>query len=188
MDNMVAPLSNVEACCSVAYNWAILSSKKWNSKSSGLKESYSYFWGNFLEELIFRGFLLIVLSNMIGWRKAVWVMALPFGFFHLPGIGFSIAGLKVIATTATYSLIFSYAFILTGSLWTAIGVHVTSNILLHAIAGLDGANRAMFQPTFNEKFPVNYDAGFLTFLISAAIVSFFLFSLIKTCNRSEIIK
>jgi membrane protease YdiL (CAAX protease family) len=153
-----------------------------------LKESYSYFWGNFLEELIFRGFLLIILSNLIGWRKAAWVMALPFGLFHLPGIGLSIAGLKVIATTATYSLIFSYAFILTGSLWTAIGVHVTSNILLHAFTGLDGANRAMFQPTFNDKFPVNHDVGFLTFLISAAIVSFSLFLLIKTSNRSEIMK
>ncbi|MVT41605.1 CPBP family intramembrane metalloprotease [Chitinophaga oryziterrae] len=153
-----------------------------------LKESYSYFWGNFLEELIFRGFLLIALSNRIGWHKAVWVMALAFGSFHLPGTGFGIAGLKMVVTTATYSLIFSYAFILTGSLWTAIGVHVISNILLHTITGLDGANKAMLRPTFNDKLPINYDVSFLTFLITTTIVSFFLFLLIKANNRNVDIK
>jgi membrane protease YdiL (CAAX protease family) len=149
-----------------------------------LKESYSYFWGNFLEELIFRGFLLISLSNLIGWRKAVWVMALAFGLFHLPGTRFGIAGLKMIVTTALYSLIFSYAVILTGSLWTAIGVHVISNILLHTITGLDGANKAMFQPIFNDKISINYDVSFLTFLITAIIISFFLFLLIKANTRN----
>ncbi len=151
----------------------------------GFKESYSYFWNNFLEELIFRGFPLIVLSNLIGWRKAVWAMALPFGLFHLPGIGFTIEGLKIIVTTSTYSLIFSYAFILTGSLWTAIGVHVISNILLHTVTGLDAGGKAMFQPVFNDKFPMDYDISFLTFLITVAIVAYFLFLLIKTSNKTR---
>jgi membrane protease YdiL (CAAX protease family) len=143
------------------------------------KECYSYFWGNFLEELIFRGFLLIVLSNLIGWPKAVWVMALPFALFHLPGIGFSIEGLKMMVPTSVGALLFSYAVILTNSLWAAIGAHVMGNILLHAITGLDGAGRAMFQPSFEDRFPVGYDVSFLSFMIAGIIVTCFLFVLTK---------
>ncbi|AYB34702.1 CPBP family intramembrane glutamic endopeptidase [Chryseolinea soli] len=144
-----------------------------------IKECYSYFWGNFLEELIFRGFLLIVLSNLIGWRRAVWVMALPFALFHLPGIGFGMEALKMMVTSSVGGLLFSYAFTATSSLWTAIGAHVMGNILLHTLTGLDGAGRAMFQPSFEDKFPVGYDANFLTFTIAGAIVAYPLFVLAK---------
>lgn len=143
------------------------------------KQCYSYFWGNFLEELIFRGFLLIVLSNLMGWRSAVLVLALPFGLFHLPGLGFGMEGLKMIVSTATGSLIFSYAFISTHSLWTAIGVHVMGNILLHTVTGLDGAGRAMFLPSFEDNFPAGYDVGFLPFMIGAAIAACLLFLFTK---------
>lgn len=144
-----------------------------------MKECYSYFWGNFLEELIFRGFLLIVLGNLIGWRSAVWVMALPFGLFHLPGMGSGMEALKMMVTAAIGALLFSYAFISTHSLWTAIGAHVMGNILLHTLTGLDGAGRAMFQPSFEDKFPVGYDASFLAFTIAGAIVAYPLFVLAK---------
>ncbi len=119
-----------------------------------IKEAHSYFWGNFLEELIFRGYPLIVFNRLLGWRKAVWIMALPFGLFHLPGLGSNMEGLKMITTTATYSFVFSYAFILTGSLWTAIGLHVTSNILLHAVLGLDGVGAAIYKPIFDARWPI----------------------------------
>jgi membrane protease YdiL (CAAX protease family) len=144
-----------------------------------LKEASMYFWGNFLEELMFRGYPLIVFSQLFGWRKAVWIMALPFGLFHLPGLGLSIDGLKMIITTATYSFVFSYSFILTGTLWTAIGVHVVSNIVLHSISGLDGLQRAMFIPVFDANWPINYDPGLLSCLVSVVIISFGLYSLIK---------
>lgn len=144
-----------------------------------IKEAHSYFWGNFLEELIFRGYPLIVLSQLFGWRKAVWIMALPFGLFHLPGLGFSTEGLKMIITTAAYSFLFSYAFILTGTLWTALGVHVSSNIILHSISGLDGLERAVFLPVFETKWPENYNPGLLSLLICVIITSFLLLSLIK---------
>lgn len=151
--------------------------------SEVIKESHSYFWGNFLEELIFRGYPLIVLSQLWGWRKAVLIMALPFGLFHLPGLGFTMEGLKMIMTTATYSFVFSYAFILTGSLWTAIGVHVTSNILLHAVLGLDGAGKALYKPVFHSKWPVNYDPGFISFLLTAIILATTLFLLITRLKK-----
>jgi membrane protease YdiL (CAAX protease family) len=143
-----------------------------------LKEAHSYFWGNFLEELMFRGFPLIALSQLSGWRKAVLIMAIPFGLFHLPGIGFNMDGLKMILTTASYSFVFSYAFILTGSLWTAMGVHVTSNILLHAVTGLDGAGKAIFTPVFYADWPTGYDPALISFLLSTIIIASLLYLLI----------
>jgi membrane protease YdiL (CAAX protease family) len=143
-----------------------------------VKEAHSFFWGNFAEELLFRGYPLIILSQLLGWRAAVWIMALPFGLFHLPGLGFSIEGLKMVITTATYSFVFSYAFILTGTLWTAIGTHVVSNILLHSISGLDGLARAVFTPIFKTGWPVNYDPGLLSFETSAIFIALLLYLLI----------
>ncbi|HEV8284723.1 MAG TPA: CPBP family intramembrane glutamic endopeptidase [Chitinophagaceae bacterium] len=122
---------------------------------------------------------MIILSQLLGWRAAVCIMALPFGLFHLPGLGFSIGGWKMIITTATYSFVFSYAFILTGTLWTAIGAHVVSNILLHSISGLDGLARAVFTPVFETRWPVNYDPGLLSFETSAIVMALLLYLLIN---------
>jgi membrane protease YdiL (CAAX protease family) len=144
-----------------------------------LKECYRYFLDNSLEEFMFRGFLLVVLSQLIGWHKAVCIMPLPFGLFHLVFMGLNITGLKMLISTAAFAFIFSYALILTGSIWTAIGTHVSSNILLHAIWGLDGANKAMFIPVFDAKWPVNYDLGLIVSLLAAVIISLPLFLLIK---------
>ena len=73
-----------------------------------LKDSYSYLFGNFLEELLFRGFLLVIFSQLIGWQKAAWILALPFGLFHLQGTGLTVDGLKMVATTSVCSFIFIY--------------------------------------------------------------------------------
>src|SRR5258706_15978327 len=69
--------------------------------SEVVKESHSFFLGNVTVELLFRGYPLIILIQLLGWRAAVCIMALPFGLFHLPGLGFSIEGLKMVITTAT---------------------------------------------------------------------------------------
>jgi membrane protease YdiL (CAAX protease family) len=147
--------------------------------SEAVKEAHSFFWGNFTEELLFRGYPLIILSQLLGWRVAVCIMALPFGLFHLPGLGFNIEGLKMVITTSTYSFVFSYAFILTGTIWTAIGVHVVSNILLHSISGLDGLARAVFTPVFETTWPVNYDPGLLSLETSAIVMALLLYLLIN---------
>jgi len=147
--------------------------------SEVVKEAHSFFWGNFIEELLFRGYPLIILSQLLGWRAAVCIMALPLGLFHLPGLGFSIGGWKMVITTATYSFVFSYAFILTGTLWTAIGAHVVSNILLHSISGLDGLARAVFTSVFETRWPVNYDPGLLSFGTSAIVMALLLYLLIN---------
>lgn len=149
-----------------------------------IKEANSYFWGNFLEELIFRGYPLIIVSQLFGWPKAVWIMALPFGLFHLQGLGFSMEGLKMVITTATFSFIFSYTFILIRTLWAAIGSHVMANVMLHSVSGLDGLESAMFKPVFETKWPVNYDPGLISFLLGAIIISVLLYIFIKLRFRS----
>lgn len=148
-----------------------------------LKEGHFFFWGNFTEELIFRGYLLIILSQRFGWRAAACIMAIPFGLFHLPGLGFGIDGLKMLITTATYSFVFSFAFILTGSLWTATGIHAASNILLHSISGLDGMGKAMLNPVFETRWPVNYDPGLISFETSAIVIALLLYLLINKSDR-----
>lgn len=139
------------------------------------KTSFSFLIGNTIEELIFRGFPLIVLSQTIGWRKAAFVMALPFGLFHLPGTESVSWGLNIVTTTAFYSIVFSFAFILTGSLWAAIGTHVISNVILHLLLGLDGANNALFVPVFDAKWPTGYSISLILYVITSVTVALSLY-------------
>ncbi|HZX59882.1 MAG TPA: CPBP family intramembrane glutamic endopeptidase, partial [Mucilaginibacter sp.] len=111
------------------------------------------------------------LSQKIGWRKAVLIMAIPFGLFHLPGMASVPQAVNMVITTALYSLVFSLAFILTGSLWAAIGVHVVSNIILHLISGLDGGNTAMFIPIFDARWPSGYNLSLVLFIINSIFIS-----------------
>jgi len=148
------------------------------SGSNAIKHASDFFWTNTLEEFIFRGFPLLVLSKMYGWKKAVWLLALPFGLFHLYGMGLGTGALKMVLTTAAYSFVFCYAYLFTNSLVTAISVHWFSNILLHTITGLDGQGNAMLEPKFQTNWPI-FDVGFLAFLLSEIVVAFFLFFLIK---------
>jgi uncharacterized protein len=135
--------------------------------------AHAYFWNNFAEELIFRGYALVVLSNYLGPRKAVLVLALPFGLFHLPGMGIGMAAAKMVATTAMMSIVFSYGFLLTGTLWTAIGIHVTANVWLHTVTGLDGGgSNPLWKPVFGH-WPTGYDAGFWTLIGVTSVFSCF---------------
>ena len=148
-----------------------------------LQESISYLVGNTVEELMFRGFLFIILSQLIGWKKSSLVTALLFGLFHLQGTGLTLDGLKMVATTACYSFVFCFTMILLRSLWAAITVHAVSNILLHAITGLDGANKSLYSPVFEKNWPKGYDAGLILFISCAVIISFVLFFLIQTLDQ-----
>jgi membrane protease YdiL (CAAX protease family) len=140
-----------------------------------LMESYSYLLGNSLEELIFRGFLLIILSQVTSWRLSLLIMALPFGLFHLQGAGFNYSGFSIVASTTIYSFIFGLSFILTRSMWTAIAAHISGNIFLHLLTGLDGAGRSVYSPVFEKNWPKNYDAGLLTSIVSAITISTLLY-------------
>lgn len=135
--------------------------------------AHTYFWTSFGEELIFRGYALVVLSCYLGPRKAALALALPFGLFHLPGLQLATAA-KMIATTSAMSVLFSYSFLFTGTLWTAIGLHFALNVSLHTLTGLDGDGKtALWKPIF-EHWPTGYDAGFWTLITLTSLVAFFL--------------
>jgi len=151
-----------------------------------LQESIFYLAGNTLEEIIFRGFLFIICSQLTGWRISAIIMAVLFGLFHLQGLGLTIDGLKIFSTTACYSFVFSFSFVLFRSLYAAISVHVVSNILLHSITGLDGANNAMFVPVFKGSLFHTYDAGFIIMIVTAIILSGLLYlSIMKSSVLAE---
>ena len=147
------------------------------------KESCSYLLGNTLEELMFRGFLLIIFSQLTNWRVAVIIMALPFGLFHLQGIGMNIEGLKMVSSTMIFSLVFSFAFILTGSMWTSIGTHVITNIILHPFLGLDGSNKSLYLPDFYGAWPKNYDLGFWILLMNTILMATIIYFSILSAQR-----
>lgn len=148
-----------------------------------LRECYWYLLNNTIEELMFRGFLLLLLIRIVDWQRAALVMALPFGLFHLSYAGFFPEGFKMVLTTMSLSFVFSYSFILTGSIFTAIAVHVSMNILNHAMLGLDGAGKAAYIPVFSNRWPINYDPGFIVTIVVGIAVAFLLFLLIKFRNR-----
>jgi len=139
--------------------------------SQFLKESVFYLLDNSLEELIFRGFLFIIFSQLAGWRVSSLILAFPFGLFHLQGIGLNMDGLKIFTTTACYSFVFSLSYVLFRSMWASISVHVMSNIFLHTVTGLDGANRALFKPDFEGSWPKGNNLSFSIVILSAIIIS-----------------
>jgi membrane protease YdiL (CAAX protease family) len=153
------------------------------SITSLVMECFSYLVGSSLEELTFRGFLLVILTQQFGWRMAILAMALPFGLFHLPGLGLTLPGLKMVATTASYSFVFSLSFVLTRSLWTAIGVHVFSNILLHSLLGLDGMNTAVFVPVMEDSLPKHFDSGFLIFILGSILTAAILYLIVLRSRK-----
>ncbi len=145
-----------------------------------LKESYSYFLGAMLEELLFRGFLFLIFTKRFGWRAGVLIMALPFGLYHLAG------GISLVASTTIFSFIFGLSFVLTGSLWTAIFLHATLNLLLHTITGLNGADNAIYKLAFDVQMP-DYPFGLLVSIITALIMATLLYLIINWRQSVKIV-
>jgi len=121
-------------------------------------QTAEYFGGNFGEELIFRGYLLLLLTRYLRLTGALFTSALLFGIFHLPGLsGWTAA--KMVSTTAAMSFLFAYGYIFTGSLWTAVGLHVFGNVSLHCVIGMsDGAS--ILSPVIYGTWPKRYDPAF----------------------------
>jgi membrane protease YdiL (CAAX protease family) len=89
-------------------------------------------------------------------------------------MGLGMAAAKMIATTSAMSIVFSYSFLRTGTLWTAVGLHVALNVSLHTLTGLDGEGKTtLWKPIFG-LWPTGYDAGFWTFITITSLVAFFL--------------
>lgn len=132
-------------------------------------DANAYFWGNFAEELIFRGYALIAAARVFGTQKALWMLAPAFGIFHFEGLG-GVALAKMIATTGAMHFVFAYAYLGTRTLWTAVSLHAAANILLHSITGLSD-HPAVFRSIFTMPMPSAYDLTFWLFFGVAAAVA-----------------
>lgn len=128
-----------------------------------LPDVQNYLFSNIGEELVFRGYLLIMLARRFGLNIALLLIACLFGLFHLPGLG-GLAALKMFFTTAAFSCLFASAFIASGSIWTAIALHFVANVALHKVAGLDNG-AALLQPVMQNQGVHSYDPGFWICLI-----------------------
>lgn len=133
----------------------------------------TFFWSNVGEELVFRGYFLLILANRFGLRPALAIVALLFGLFHLPGLS-GFAALKMILTTAAFSYLLSAAFLKTGTLWTTVALHFFANVLLHKITGLSGGS-ALFKPVFANGYPA-FDPSALLMLVIPLTAAWLLFS------------
>lgn len=129
-------------------------------------EAAGYLTGNFVEELLFRGYLLVVLARWLGTDKALWVLALPFGLFHFPGLDLPTLG-KMLLTTGAMHFVYGYAWIATRSLAGAVALHAVGNTLLHAVVGT-GRPAAL---TFHFAEPVPEGALFLIFFGGSAALA-----------------
>jgi membrane protease YdiL (CAAX protease family) len=118
----------------------------------------NYFLSNIGEELVFRGYLLIVLARRFGLNIALLVIACLFGLFHLPGLS-GLAAVKMIFTTAACSYLFAGAFLASGTIWAAIALHFVANVALHKITGLDNGV-ALLQPVMQSPDQHSYDPAF----------------------------
>ena len=129
-----------------------------------------YLVGNSVEELIFRGYLLVMLRRWLGLPRALAITGVLFGLFHLPGMS-GIAALKMVCTTAAMSVVFAMAYVRTKSLWTAIGVHVSTNTLLHRVLGMSGEQQSLFRMQIDGRWPAGYDPGLIAYFSVIAVAA-----------------
>jgi len=134
-------------------------------------QAAEYFAGNSGEELMFRGYLLLLLTRHLGLNRALLVVGFLFGVFHLPGLSGWVA-VKMICTTMAWSYLFAYGFLLTGSLWTALGMHMAGNVMLHHVAGLSN-QPSLLRAVMHEAWPINYDPAIVVwFAVTLPILGF----------------
>jgi uncharacterized protein len=139
------------------------------SGSSVALEGLSYLCGNAVEELLFRGYALIALARAFGTARAIWLLALPFGLFHAPGLDALALG-KVILTTGAMHFVFTYAYLGTRSLWAAMALHALANLLLHAVSGF-GQGPSALDVVLQRPLPAGVDLPFSTFFFSATAMA-----------------
>ena len=127
-----------------------------------------YSLGNTLEELLFRGFVLLASVKFFGKIGGVFFVSLLFGLFHLQGTGLTSEGLSMIMTTFTMSLLFISVIYYTKSIWTAATLHITENLLLHTL-GFDGTNNGIFEIKFATS---NINGHFITLIYETVVIIF----------------
>lgn len=88
----------------------------------------------FVQEILFRGILFRVVEESLGTWLALAISALLFGLVHLFSANTTILGALAIMLEA--GILLAAAYIMTGRLWLAIGIHIAWDFTLDGIFGL----------------------------------------------------
>lgn len=150
-----------------------------NSKTNLTTDIISYSLGNTLEELLFRGFVLLVSVKLFGKIGGALFVSLLFGLFHLQGMGLTANSLSIVTTTFTMSLLFISVIFYTESIWTAVTLHIVGNLLLHSF-GFDGTDTGVFQIKFATS---TMNVFFLTLIYEIVVIAFALIIFKKGKNH-----
>lgn len=142
--------------------------KNLHSKNNLAIDIISYSLGNTLEEFFFRGFILLASVKLFGKIGGILFVSLLFGLFHLQGSGLTAIGLSMVMTTFTMSLLFIAVIYYTKSIWTAVTLHITGNLLIHSF-GFDGTNNGLFQIRFTTS---TINDLFLTSIYEIVVITF----------------
>lgn len=139
----------------------------------------SYSLGNTLEELLFRGFLLIACVKLFGKIGGILLVSVLFGLFHLQGTGLTREGFSMVMTTGTMSLLFISIIYCTKSIWTAVLIHITGNLLLHSF-GFDAGNGGIFRIKFAVS---NVSRPFIPLIFEIVVITFALLIFFQAKKR-----
>lgn len=150
-------------------------------RNSGAKINFitdliSYSLGNTLEELLFRGFLLVAAIRLFGKIGAIFFVSFLFGIFHLQGLGVTRDGLTMAMTTFTMALLFTAEIYFTKSIWTAVALHIAGNLILHTL-GFDGTSNGLFMIRFCTS---NINGNIILFVYEIVIITFAVFIFFKS--------
>ncbi|KQV88636.1 hypothetical protein ASD15_26500 [Massilia sp. Root351] len=85
------------------------------------------------EELLFRAMLLRILQNALGTRWALAMSSFVFALAHFPNDGVSALGLVI---TVAAGVMFGAAYLKTGRLWLAAGLHFAWNFITGTVFSL----------------------------------------------------
>ena len=139
-------------------------------------DTLNYSLSNTLEELLFRGFLLLAAVKLLGGPVGALIISLSFGLFHLTGSGLTPEGLSMTITTFTMSLLLISLIFYTNSIWPAVTFHITGNLLLHTF-GFDGGSDGKYRLIFAST---DMDVNLITLIYEIVVVGFALLFYFKT--------
>jgi membrane protease YdiL (CAAX protease family) len=117
-----------------------------------LNEIYNTFNSVIYEELIFRGYVLYKLFQLLGEKKAVIITSVAFGIYHwftFGALGNYPMMIWIFVTTGLWGLMFSYCYTRTGTILLATGLHWGWNFCDQIIFNQKG--NGLLKPLLSDK-------------------------------------
>ncbi|MFT3825039.1 MAG: CPBP family intramembrane metalloprotease [Chitinophagaceae bacterium] len=138
------------------------------------------------EELIFRGALLYILIQKIGWKNAVLISATAFGVYHWFSFNLwnnPIQMALVFLITALTGWVWAYAYVRTGSMALATGMHLGWNYVSISVFSSGTLGNQLLLPVKGDNYtPLTGLPSLCNFLLTnilIVVISFFFVHLVS---------